>query len=116
MKKYVFYGITCFIGAILNFLSLFLAAGSHSEVPKDIIRCIFFPIYWMGHLFWAWKDEYGAYSFEVSFLGLWIGLFLVGVILLRRGVSPYRLFLILPVLSLTSYIVSLFYGSPFGRL
>ena len=115
MKKYVVFSITCVLGAILNFMAMFLAAGYHSEAPKDSNACIFFPIWWMGRLFKLW-DKYSYNIFLVCFLGLWIGLFIIGVILLRKKVSPYFLLLVLPALSLISYIVSIFYGLPFGRI
>jgi hypothetical protein len=115
MKKYVFYGITCFIGVIFNFLGLLSVAGSHSAVSHDINTCIFNPLWWMGYLWGLW-GRYSYFAYGFTLYGLWIGLFIIGVILLRKKVSPYILFLVLPVLSLTSYIVSLCYGSPFGRL
>jgi hypothetical protein len=114
MKKYVIFGITCVLGGILNFSAGLLAAGYHSEAPKDSNECIYFPIFWMGRLFGLWGKNGDV--FAVCFFGLWIGLFIVGVILLWKKVSPYFLFLILPALSLIAYIVSYFYGFPFGRI
>jgi hypothetical protein len=115
MKKYVFFGIACFIGFIFNYLGLLSVVGTHSAVSQDINTCIFNPISWLGHLFGLWTRG-NDIAFRCTLFGLWISLFIIGVILLRKKVSPYFLFLVLPVLSLTSYIVSLCYGSPFGRL
>jgi hypothetical protein len=95
-------------------MAMFLAAGYHSEAPKDSNACIFFPIFWMGRLFGLWGKNGDVFS--VCFFGLWIGLFIVGVILLWKMVSPYFLFLALPALSLISYVFSICYGLPFGRI
>jgi hypothetical protein len=115
MKKYVFYGIACFIGFVFNFLGLLSVVGTHSAVSQDINTCIFNPLFWIGYLFGLWNSG-NDIACGCTLYGLWIGHFIIGVILLRKGVPPYFLLLTLPVLSLTSYIVSLFYGSPFGRL
>jgi hypothetical protein len=115
MKKYVFYGIACFIGFIFNFLGLLSVVGTHSAVKQDINTCIFNPLFWIGHLWGLWNSG-NDIAFRCTLYGLWISLFIIGVILLRKKVSPYYSFIPLPVFSLIAYIASLFYGSPFGRL
>jgi len=111
----IIFGISCFAAFVLNVIAVFFFGFSHSLRTHDLSSCILSPVEWIGRNIGLWSRN-DVVGFWAGTLGVWIAIFIGGIIISRKSLSPFWTFLLVPGLTVLSLILTFALGWPFGNL
>lgn len=111
----IIFGISCFGALVFNVIALLFFGFSHSLRTHDLSSCILSPVEWIGRNIGLWprNDTLGCWA---GTLGVWITIFVGGIIISRKSLSPFWTFLLVPLLTVVSLILTSALGWPLGEL